>query len=604
MSVTPSPTPPDAANAEGDWRVSVPQSYRNTEVREIAKVLAALEPGASAASKLMLAMRFEDSLWRSASSLSDYRKKLAKRLKKVQKSYKPTAPTPTPEQQAATTSSELLQQLRQKFGHQLRYVAERGDQAVIEMRSKHGSEKAHQLQQHVDGAKQWAADLGIFTDDESKWHLASCHLSEEQLRKLQAHLDRRMDNIRSHVVKQVDPNLFVEETLQKAEDDTIDPRNRKASKLLALTTNKRWEKLAAQQAPSLDITPTLLVNMLQEAQHPVPPPTRNRRNEKEGALLHLAKMRAASTAVLAYMGLAPEVKENMVLPRNALVKCHHVALQGAKAIAAVLQELQDKEGSDAATDPCTLEDAWNKVLVPSHDMSATTGHLDETNAASKTSNTTVSHVPPAKRLKLSSSIPRLQVYYKSRVLLTKGRKTPSNLVPALQRKRVKLIRGPDGDGTHLILEFGTAFTMTIYMVPLLVTVRAYSTRESTVGASPTTPNATAKVLSGHSSVVAGCTWTPIQEGLLTSTTAANNAPEHKLQVWGVQGTYSQLGHVVEERLRYASAHCTQVLRQCFGHHVRSTAVAEFEVEILEASALLEFLQLARTTYINNWHDDE
>jgi hypothetical protein len=59
MSSSPAAAAP-AEQDDGAWRASVQQSYRNNEVREISKVLASLEPGASASSKLRLAMQFED----------------------------------------------------------------------------------------------------------------------------------------------------------------------------------------------------------------------------------------------------------------------------------------------------------------------------------------------------------------------------------------------------------------------------------------------------------------------------------------------------------------------------------------------------------------
>jgi hypothetical protein len=77
--------PPDGG--AGDWRQSVAQSFRSEEVRSIAKVLASLEPGATSASKTMLAWRFEDSIFTSATDFDDYRKKIQKRIKKVQKNY-------------------------------------------------------------------------------------------------------------------------------------------------------------------------------------------------------------------------------------------------------------------------------------------------------------------------------------------------------------------------------------------------------------------------------------------------------------------------------------------------------------------------------------
>ena len=50
-----------ADNDDGQWRASVQQAYRNAEVKEIADVLASLEPGATRNSKMRLAMQFEDS---------------------------------------------------------------------------------------------------------------------------------------------------------------------------------------------------------------------------------------------------------------------------------------------------------------------------------------------------------------------------------------------------------------------------------------------------------------------------------------------------------------------------------------------------------------
>jgi hypothetical protein len=74
-----------------------------------------------------------------------------------------------------------------------------------------------------------------------------------------------------------------------------------------------------------------------------------------------------------------------------------------------------------------------------------------------------------------------------------------------------------------------------------------------------------------------------------------------LSVWGVSSTYESIGHVVEERLRDASTHATHVLRKCFQSHVKDKT-APFEVEILEGSALLEFLNNARMTYMPGWQD--
>ena len=75
-----------------------------------------------------------------------------------------------------------------------------------------------------------------------------------------------------------------------------------------------------------------------------------------------------------------------------------------------------------------------------------------------------------------------------------------------------------------------------------------------------------------------------------------------------RGNYETVGAIVQERLRDASAWATQTLRQCFIQKTANVVVnsktsssggSDFEIEILEASALLEFLQLVRDTYLQS-----
>ena len=77
----------------------------------------------------------------------------------------------------------------------------------------------------------------------------------------------------------------------------------------------------------------------------------------------------------------------------------------------------------------------------------------------------------------------------------------------------------------------------------------------------------------------------------------------ELKIWGVTGNYETIGHIVEARLEDASAQATSVLRTLFSNADKENA-PEFEVEIREANALLEFLQNARKTYIPDWQDDD
>ncbi len=569
MSTTPPLSEKLSESGDDDWRQSVLQSYRNAEVREIAKVLAALEPGATTSSKLMLAMRFEDTIFKSASSLADYRKRLTKRLKKLQKNYVP--PTIDGSGNAANDTEVLMLELRRKYGNALRYIVKNSNAAIKDVEERSGGERAKQLQQHTDSAIQWAKELGVWDEAPLSVAVAAAKVTEPQLQKVQQHLERRVDNIRTYVVKHADPDLFLQETLEKKDTELQE----RANKMMGVNLTKRIEQfqqssLSASQegvavkpdAQSAFDPMISLQESLEKAQTAVPPPTRSNDNGIPAALIHLDKMRAASTALMAYFCIPDR---QTTAPRNALPKILTVTTEGMEFVRKVSEKLPKP-----TADEVTLQDAWTKSLeLPLMDNPPS---LDPESPS------------PAKRLRLSQSLTT-----KSRVLLTPNRKTPSNLIPALRSKRAQLIRPPHGSrGSHLILEFGKAFTMTIYLSPLLVTLRAMEqvACEITTRRMTTTTQLSTK----------GCaSWTPLYHGL----TNRNN-----LSVWGVSDeSYEMVGRVVEERLRHASMQATQVLRRCFRNHVKDKT-AEFEVEILEASALLEFLHIARTTYIPCWQDDD
>jgi hypothetical protein len=570
MSITPPPSESNGAPAvtattivnDGDgWRASVLQSYRNAEVREIAKVLAALEPGVSASSKLMLAMRFEDAIFKGADSLADYRKKLTKRLKKLQKNYVPPAVT---EHSNTAIQDQLLLQLRQKYGDPLRYIYKNATKAIQEIQLRLGAERAGQLQQHTDSAKQWAADLGVLelntnANTGTKQPLPPCTLAEAQLQKLQQHLERRVDNIRSYVVKHADPDLFLQETLERKDQEL----NARATSLLGVNLKKRVEQLQHQSMDPM----TVLQQSLEKSQTPVPPPTRNNQDHVPAALLHVEKMRAASMAVLSYLC----TQDRSTAPRQALTKSHTVAIQGMAFCKDVVQKM-----TPAATQ-VQLQDAWLKILeLP---QAVVDVHDDGPGTSNKKAKW--DHLPPV---------------VTSRVLLTPNRKTPSNLLLALKQTRATLVRPSCGMGTHLILEFGNAFQMMIYLCPLVVTLRAMAATTNENNNNNGNSNPPSFTTTALTNSTMGCaTWTPLYTGL---------KEQPKLQVWGVEGTYESLGHVVEERLRDASMHATHVLRKCFRNSVKDkTSMGDFEVELLEATALLEFLHLSRRTFMPQWQDE-
>jgi KIX domain len=489
----------DADDKTSEWRSSVQQSYRNQQVRGIAKELAGLEPGATEASKLRLAMQFEDSVYKSGTSLADYHKKLTKRLNKLKKTYKP--PTVVTgggggDGSVVVDQKEKEQKIKDligKHGETLRYICTHAVDAVQEMRHKQGDEKAKQLQQHVEAAKSWAKMLGIVSNNNNGAGVAGAaaykpnfNMSQGELERLTHNIEKRLDTIRSHTVKLIEPDAFLVENIKKIEEEFRDKPG--AVKLQSEVMRLKVEKIRAavgirdfeSVAKSLE-TATKLVPLS------LPP--------KEAALRHLSKMNAASHVLLGYL-LADD---KYSVPKQALLRAHDVAGNTSlKAVQDYMKELRAEEKSNAGLQ---LRDVWMKRLV----------------------------LPPTDN--------GVKLAIRSKVLLKPGRHAPC---------------APKGAGAHVIVPFGGVFTMTIYFVPLVVTLRAGN-----------------KPIGDVSQTCAA--WTPLDQG-------------------GVDDW------LVQERLRDASSEATQVLRKCFANKA-SKATAEFEIEVLETSALLEFIELAKQTFL-------
>ena len=664
-----------ANNPVGDWRSSVLQSYRNAEVREIAKVLAALEGSASVtpASKLMLAMRFEDQIFKSASSLADYRKKISKRLKKLQKNY--VAPTKAPTATTTTAANngednaaekdELKIKLRNAYGDNLRYIVKHSTAALADLKKKLGSEKARQLQQHTDSCRIWARDLEVMTEEELVEVTAAkvddggeegkdknpntttnttpisnkpVPLSLAQVQRIEKHLQTRVGNIRSYVVKHADPDQFLLETLQskdKAFSKNVEAGNLFREILMGQISSQRdlvqkhkdkskEEQRKRQQRQSTDGSTTttttdddsitILQRAVEKAQAGVPPPTRNDSKQIEASLRHLDKMRAASTAMMTYWTLKGD-ERLATAPRDTLKKIHDVVQEGTDFVVAAvkereIQQSQQRHGGSSRVDDgnqargivdsssksstsssVSLQDAWSKMIELPSSATVVEGIGDDSDIINMDS----------KRLRSNSYRP----YYKVRKLFHPQRKTPPALLSAIRRKGARLCvpSSTSVNSIYLVLDFDKAFIMTIYMSPLTVTLRARAPEDtdtsSSNGSMPSTAAATA-------------TWLPLSHGLTPSSTTKNSfgsqnntqqQQQRQLSVWGVTSTYDSIGRVVEERLRDASTHATATLRKCFQNHVKDKTV-DFEVELLEGSALLEYLQVARATYMPHWEDTD
>lgn len=256
-------------------------------------------------------------------------------------------------------------------------------------------------------------------------------------------------------------------------------------------------------------------------------------------------MRAVPAAALAFLGAEDKSK----MPKGILAKLNDIANEGNKFVSEVVANRR----KDQKTPDVSLEDAWMKPLqLPGENEEGNLGEAPQKPVITKP-------------LKL-----------RSKILLSPGRKTPSNLLSVFRMKQAELVRPPPrGEGSHLVLEFGKAFVMTIFFSPLLVRMTPFDDKNA--------------VSNGNSDCAS---LTCFSLGL---------TERDDLTVWGAKGDYATLGHVVEERLRDASAHATRILRRIFSNHVKDNA-PEFEMEILEGTALVEFLQLSRMTFMPNWKD--
>ena len=558
---------------------------------------------------MKLAMTFEDAIFKDekTSSLDIYHKKITKKLKKVQKHYSQQAAAAAAagggggaggataaavaNESFAREKAKLLEiELRETYGAQLLYIMKHADEAVRLTKEKNGEERANVLKLHTDNAKQWLVQLGIplLGSSNGSAPVRQPTRSMSSLTKLKGYLDSRVDNIRSHIVKCIDPDLFIQDTLGKMEGDFLDDS---ISGILQKVL-KEWDR----DAP--ECSAVQMKRVLDRMNAPVPIPRRNQEgDEVRAAVARIEKVRAVAQALCTYMGLPLEDKTEF---RGCLSRCHAVAIECLNALdgeySKILEELGDKDENGEQI--ILLEDAWNNPLQLKDD--------EENNEP--ISIEVASDEPDAKRQKTEEEISlnkdrtKRPLVIRSRLLLTPGRQTFATLIPQLKRKKATLVR--HGALTFIKLDFGKAFEMTIYFVPLLVTIRAIAA-EPVDGHLPTV------------SLTGGLRWPSCHQGLGpslgSSSDAALSTPSrnadastsntNNLSVLGVSGPV--VGHIVAKKLEYASSQATYVLRRCFAETtVCKLAKTDFEIEILETGALIRFLQIARMTYCPGWVDED
>lgn len=574
------------ATGGGDWRQSIAQSYRSEEVRSIADVLAGLEPGATSASKKMLAMKFEDAIFKAASSMDDYRKTIEKRLNRLKKKY--AGAGGTEEENADLIREKVLlfqNSLQKEYGPRLMYVVKHADHALEISRQKNGEKQTKVLKDHCDHIKKRALQLGVKLEGITP--LPRVHHDMQSLTQLKSYLDKTLESVRSHILKNVDVDLFMMEKLDNVDDI-----------LLKMECSKVLRKAVQEEYAGGDIDDTQqftvdrMKNLMEIMNAPTPIPRRNQNADQIRAALSLIeKIRAGTKAMLTYLGLTLEEKTSFP---GSIKKCAAImrecwtALDKDYGNLFEVVEEKDQDGNPIIK----LEDAWNKHLQ----------YLDDTEQSSTedVDEDAITTDEPAKKrqktevnLRHSSTEPP-NIVISARVLLTPGRKVFSTVIPALKRKRAQLIK--NGSVSSIRLEFGNAFEMNIYFKPLLVTIRAM-TKETTATSGRGLP-----ALSG------GIQWASPHQGLYSSFENPDNTARNKVSLLGVTGTSATLAPIIAKNLEYASAQATYVLRKCFAETVTGKsafAKTEFDIEILEAGALVKFLKMVRSTYHSGkWVDVE
>lgn len=614
----------------------------------------------------MLAMKFEETIFQSAKSFDDYKKTIQKRLTKLKKHYaKMQQQQQLQQQQGAgnAPSDDLLREreillereLRDTYGSRILYIVKHADLAVELTREKHGDGRADILKQHAISAKNWAERLGLLPStafsEGGDGHAADAaatttrRMDMATLTKLKGQLESRVETIRSHIVKLADPDLFLEESLRKLDEEILlsQPfvsRMLRSSLLRYDPDLRRRQPQPSQQqsTPSSVFTVDQMKKQLERTNAPVPIPRRNHRDDDRirAAVVRIDKVRAAVQVLATYMAMSVEEKTADSSFRGCLNHCHKVVMECCDALEEEYEELvreaeggigEDGEGeeegpngSGSAKRAVLLEDAWNRALTLKEDEEEAVGHeqvalMEEVEAEGKE--------PDAKRVKLENRAPKRPVVIKTRILLTPGRHIFPTLIPQLRRKKAILVR--NGTVAYVKLEFGTAFEMTIYFMPLLVTIRAMAMKsfQEEEGKEqkylPTVslagclrwPSSYQGLGLAPSSDISTSSATPnTQNGInngnnknILSGSGGKQQQHGNLSVLGATGP--AVGHIVAKKLEYASARATHVLRRCFADAISgkgALAKTEYEIELLETGALIRFLQIARNTYNPGWVD--
>jgi len=540
-------------NNEKEWRS---QSKRSKEVRDISKILASLEPGSTPAKKLMLAVRFEEQIFKSCKSQEEYQKKLMKRLKKLQKTYKPpqldTIEGVTKKDSQAKGNpisfskkepDEVIErELRLTYGAKLLFIIEHAAEALTEMQRRQGEQGTSLLKKHVDNVAQWAIEIGTVPESynfyKGEKRYKGVPRASDYLIKLRKYLEQTVNTIRHHVMKLTNPDLYLEEELTRIENIY----NNGICKQITAAVNEVDEK-------ALGVSDLQRKILIEKALQFVPPLQRDDLQELKNARLSYFNKISSATDLIASM---VATKEAFKIRSGDLQKMHKIAIEGFNFLEENCHDSKEQKRE------MTLEDAWQNIMVYSNENLSHTDEMQQTTKRQK----------------------RHGLVLKARVLCMPGRKISTNLLKEIESKNAKFLRPTvEGVGARLIVTFGSVFEMIVFLSPLVVHIRAlsiftqidnYSNRDRSSSSLP------------------------------KSKRSASLPSSINMCVGGVEGSSTIVRHLVAKKLDHASANATHILRRCFGDIVgpyyEKENCSDFELEVTEMSALLKFLQIAKETY--------
>jgi len=597
-----------------EWRANIPQSYRSAEVNTIADVLARLEPGATSASKLMLASQFENMMFSAASDLADYRKKIQKRLKKMQKNYHPPAAMNGEAllEQKKEEVVQLQRKLKSLYGEKLELIVKYGRHTVNEFREKCGDQKSKNLMDHVDQAITWAAEIGAVPVDKSvlvatgKTVRIPRRSPEETLaylNKISADLEKRVDNIRGYCVKLTRPDLFFAERLDEMETNVL---LKVDSPVFTTFVDSLKEAL---QSAGVDISAPAMVptsgidkdagvealkDILEKLKTIIPIP-RSKEEEKEAMLGHLNRIRAACQFFISYSALSPDQPNTKLQLAGSIRKVY----EGVHESLTVLRQAYKEDRSREGITTVLLEDVWTKLLDYDREMN----EASTTNTSTLENNSIISEDTSSSEQAIVQSSARKSkpVVIRSKVLFSK-RVPPKNLLDAIKKKYDVKVCGV-GKSTYLKVAFGEAFEMSLYFCPLLVKIRALPDKEDKAKFAQSAFRkevVDCKVDAWNSATYALKT-TPLpvqvvqQSGGKKRNASGKIKTKQTVSIMGVSADIALLVPVVAKKIEFASAQATLCLRRFFAEGTK-TCKSDFEIEISEGNAVLKFLQLARKTY--------